>query len=166
MNMVCREITEKDIPASADIIRRAFKTVADEFSLTRENNPTHGAFIKDEKLFEDYRKDIKMFGLFEEEVQIGFAALESKDGEIFYLEKLAVLPEYRHKGGGRALMDFAVDYAREAGGKEISIGIIYENKRLSEWYRKYGFTETGTKIFPHLPFTVCFMKFDLNGLPC
>ena len=159
--MICREIKENEIPVSAEIIRRAFKTVADEFSLTRENNPAHGAFITDEKLFEEYRKGIKFFGLFEEEAQIGFAALEQKDNDIFYLEKLAVLPDFRHKGGGRALMDFTAGYARKMNGREISIGIIYENKRLLEWYSQYGFEETGTKIFPHLPFTVCFMKLDL-----
>lgn len=155
------EISEKEIAVSADIVRRAFKTVADEFYLTKDNAPTNGAFLKDGKLFDEYYKGIKMFGLYENDTQIGFVALERKESETFYLEKLAVLPEYRHKGYGNALVDFAVEYAGNIGAKTISIGIIYENKPLLEWYKKLGFIETGTKIFPHLPFTVCFMKLDL-----
>ena len=155
------EISENDIYASAEIIRNAFKTVADEFGLTMETAPTHGAFLKDEKLFGEYRKGIKMFGLFEEGTQIGFAAVEHNDKKTFYLEKLAVLPGYRHKGYGLALMDFAADYVKKAGGIAISIGIIYENKQLLEWYKKYGFKETGIKIFEHLPFTVCFMNLEV-----
>ncbi|MDR2532175.1 MAG: GNAT family N-acetyltransferase [Oscillospiraceae bacterium] len=155
------EITEKDIPMSADIIRRSFKTVADEFGITEENTPTHGTFLKDEKLQSDFEAGIKMFGLFEWEKQVGFIALEAKDSELYYLEKLAVLPEYRHKRGGRDLMKHAEDYAVKAGGKAISIGIIYENEVLLEWYKNLGYEETGTKIFPNFPFTVCYMKKEL-----
>jgi len=155
------EITKKNISSSANIIRSSFKTISDDFNLTIENNPTHGAFMKDEKLLEDYRKGIKMFGLFEDEIQIGFVELEHNDGVTFYLEKLAVLPEHRHKGGGKILMDYATKYVKESGGTAISIGIIYENKRLLNWYEAYGFIETEIKKFSHLPFTVCFMKLDV-----
>lgn len=156
-----KPITEKDITDSADIVRRSFKTVADEFHLTSKNAPTNGAFLEDGKLLGEYRKGIKMFGLFEGEAQIGFVAVEQKDKETFYLEKLAVLPEYRCKGYGKALMDYVMQYVKNTGGKFISIGIIYENKPLLKWYKKFGFVETGTKLFPHLPFTVCFMRLDV-----
>lgn len=156
-----KSITESDITDSADIVRRSFKTVADEFHLTRENAPTNGAFLEDGKLLDEYRRGIKMFGLFEGEAQIGFAAVEQKDRETFYLEKLAVLPEYRCKGYGKALTDCTIQYVKNTGGKFISIGIIYENKPLLEWYKKFGFVETGTNLFPHLPFTVCFMRLDV-----
>jgi ribosomal protein S18 acetylase RimI-like enzyme len=155
------ELTEKNLPASAEIIRQSFKTVADEFNLTKESVPTNGAFLEDEKLFEEYRRGVKMFGLFEGETQIGFVALERNDGETFFLEKLAVLPAHRHKGGGKILMDYAKRYVSDSGGKAISIGIINENKRLLEWYKAYGFAEMGIKKFPHLPFTVCFMKLEI-----
>ena len=32
---------------------------------------------------------------------------------------------------------------------------------LKNWYMSYGFRETGTKAFPHLPFTVCFMEKEI-----
>lgn len=153
-------ITENLIPSSADVIRCSFSTVAEEFNLTGENCPTNGAFLNDDKLFEEYKRGIKMFGVFENETQIGFMALEQNDST-FFIEKLAVLPEYRHNGCGKALLDFAADYVCKAGGNIISIGVIYENKQLLKWYEDYGFVITEVKKIPMLPFTVCLMKLDL-----
>ncbi|MDR2558836.1 MAG: GNAT family N-acetyltransferase [Oscillospiraceae bacterium] len=157
-----REITPEEIPQSAEIIRQSFKTVADEFGITEENTPTHGTFMKDEKLQSDFNAGIKMFGLFEWEKQVGFVAAETRDGENYYVEKLAVLPDYRHRRGGKDLMKAAEEYIRNAGGKLVSIGIIYENKMLLEWYKMLGYEETGTKNFPNFPFTVCFMKKEIQ----
>lgn len=158
-----KEIGEQGINASVDVIRESFSTVADEFGLTKENSPSNGAFLDYGRLFDDYKRGIKMFGLFKNEKQIGFVALEKKDNSLFYLEKLSVLPEHRHKGYGRMLMDFAKGFVAEHGGSEISIGIIYENKRLLSWYESYGFMITGTKQFDHLSFVVCFMKLDIQN---
>ena len=132
MSFRIAEITENGIPISAEIIRQSFKTVADEFSLTKENAPTNGAFLENAKLLDEYHKGIKMFGLFSMEKQVGFVALDQNDGVTFYLEKLAVLPGHRHNSGGKLLIDHAKEYVKKAGGKTISIGIIYENKRLLE----------------------------------
>ena len=74
------------------------------------------------------------------------------------MERLAVLPSYRHRGIGRALMDFAFEAVKKHGGKKVSIGIINENRVLKNWYMEYGFVETGTRVFRHLPFEVCFME--------
>ncbi|MCL2696771.1 MAG: GNAT family N-acetyltransferase [Oscillospiraceae bacterium] len=153
-----KEITRDEVPASAEIIRQSFRTVADEFGINEENTPTHGTFLKDEKLLENFDRGIKMFGLFEWEKQVGFVAVETRDGENYYVEKLAVLPGYRHRRGGKDLMKAAEEYIRNEGGKLISIGIIYENKVLLEWYTNLGYEEAGTKNFPNFPFTVCFMK--------
>lgn len=78
--------------------------------------------------------------------------------DTFYIERLAVLPDYRHKRIGRRLMDYAFEKIKSYNGKTVSIGIIDENTVLKEWYKKYGFEETGIKKFDHLPFTVCFLQ--------
>ncbi len=159
--MRIRSLTEKDIATSAEIVIQSFKTVADEFGLTEENAPTNGAFLKDENILEELRKGVKMFGVFKGACQVGFMALEAKDDKTYYLEKLAVLPKYRHMGFGKALVEYAAQFVKEAGGRVISIGIIYENKPLWAWYKELGYVETGTKKFDHLPFAVCFMKLEI-----
>jgi ribosomal protein S18 acetylase RimI-like enzyme len=94
----------------------------------------------------------------------GFIAIEKSEKEegIFYIEKLGVVPRYRHKGYGKKLMGFAAKRVRKLGGKKISIGIIDSNKKLKEWYKQLGFSINGTKNFDHLPFKVCFMEKNLR----
>ena len=38
----------------------------------------------------------------------------------------------------------------------------YDSEILKKYYTQNGFEVTETKQFPHLPFTVCFMKCDLK----
>ena len=94
-----REISsEKELKNSVTIIAVSFRTVAVEFNLNKENCPTHPSLVTLKQLNEMKRKGLKLFGLFEDDAQIGFAAVEKKKHKVFNLEKLAVLPEYRHKG--------------------------------------------------------------------
>ncbi len=140
------------------VIRAAFITVADEFKLTKENAPTNPAFLGTDALEKIRDNGAAMFGAYKDESCIGFvAALKANEGT-FYMERLAVLPEFRHGGIGRRLMDTVFEYVTDNGGKKISIGIINENTKLKNWYLQYGFVETGLKRFAHLPFEVCFME--------
>jgi GNAT superfamily N-acetyltransferase len=157
--MVIRSILKNnELENSAGVIQASFLTVAREFDLTPENAPTNAAFIKYADLLKMRDRDIAMFGLFEDESQIGFVAIERAEEGLFYLEKLAVLPDYRHRGYGRAIVDFVVEYVQRAGGSKISIGIIDHHDVLKKWYQSCGFVITGTKSFGHLPFKVCFMS--------
>jgi len=152
--------TDGQLLECTKIIRESFQTVADEFHLTPENAPTNPAFIRFEDVKVFISKGVVLHGLYQDLKMIGCIAIEkSKDNNCtYYIERLAVLPSYRHKGYGKRLMDFASNKIVEIGGKEISIGIIDENSKLKKWYFDYGFMETGKKAFSHLPFTVCFMK--------
>lgn len=140
------------------VIRSSFRTVADEFGLTRENAPTNAAFIELDALAVLQQKGAQMYGGFCDGRLVGFVAVRKAKDDLYYMEKLAVLPDFRHRGYGRQLVDFAVKAVREAGGRRISIGIINENTVLKEWYKCIGFIETETRQFPHLPFTVCHME--------
>ena len=157
-----RELTDmKDFEVCAAVIRDSFTTVADQFNLTRENAPSNPAFITIESLISAREKGIRFFGLFDEQQLIGCIAIEQAMDGVFYLERLAVLPDFRHKGHGSEILRFACEHIREAGGRYISIGIINEHSMLKKWYLYHGFYETGLKEFDHLPFTVCFMEKEL-----
>jgi ribosomal protein S18 acetylase RimI-like enzyme len=158
IKMIKEIVTQSELITSVDILRKSFGTVAEEFNLTKENCPTNAAFITIDKLKELKGKGIVFFGLFLQKRQIGFVALEKAGTDLFYLEKLAVLPEYRHNGYGEKLMDFCFDYAKNHNLKRISIAIIDEHSILKRWYIKYGFNISRIKKFDHLPFTVCFME--------
>lgn len=153
-----RRIRYEELDACADVIRRSFGTVAEEFGLTAKNCPTNGAFLKIERLVSEMNQGVCLYGLYCTGTLIGFMELKEKDEGAFTLEKLAVLPEYRHNGGGGRLLAYACGEVEKMGGNRIKIGIIEENTRLKAWYLKYGFIHTGTACFAHLPFTVGFME--------
>ena len=158
-----RKVDECELEKCAEVIRRGFKTVADEFGLTEEKVPTNGAFIKTERLISERAKGLIQCGLQEGDDIVGFVQLEKASEETYYLEKLAVIPEQRHAGYGKELMDYARETVRALGGKRIGITIIEENERLKNWYIKNGYTHTGTKKYEHLPFTVGFMELNVDG---
>ena len=160
-----RGITDPaEFAGSVRVIRNSFKTVADEFGLTRENAPTHPAFFTLGRLKLMVSRGAMSFGLFIGDKQIGFIAVEPAQDGVFYIERLAVLPAYRHDGYGAKLTSFAIDYIRQHKGKKVALGMINEQTDLREWYKKLGFKEVRTQKFPQLPFTVCFMERDVRPL--
>lgn len=160
--MIKEITTQNELEQSVRVLKESFGPVAREFNLTEENCPTNTAFITLKKLKDLKTKGIRMFGMFLSGKQIGFVALEKASETLYYVEKLAVVPGFRHQGNGKMLMNFVCDYVKKIKGKKISIGIINEHTVLKNWYTGYGFLETGTKQFKHLPFTVCFMEKEIN----
>jgi ribosomal protein S18 acetylase RimI-like enzyme len=152
--------SQYDFKNSVKVIRKSFKTVAVEFGLNERNCPTHPSFITLDKLL-DLKSKAKLFGLFLNSTQIGFVAIEKADDKVYYLDKLAVLPEFRHRGYGRRLVGFVSSFVKNHDGQKVSLGMINESEVLKDWYQQLGFKETETKTFEHLPFTVCFMEKSL-----
>jgi len=145
------------------VIQVSFLTVAKELNLTKENTPTNPAFITIEKLLESIEKNVDFFIACENNKICGCVGIQQgKEKDEYYIERLAVLPEYRHKQYGKKLLDKAIEEIKKKKGKYISIGIIDENTQLKNWYLDYGFIEKGSRHFDHLPFTVCFMGIDLK----
>jgi|AGTN01.2.fsa_nt_gi Predicted acetyltransferase len=158
MDIIIRPVNADELERCAQVIREAFGTVAEDFGLTMENCPTNGAFIQAERLVADLQKGNLMFGLFAANEMIGFIQLErGREGAVI-LEKLAVLPAYRHRGCGKMLLDDARAKAKELGADRLLAAIIEENAVLRQWYLDNGFIHTGTKVFAHLPFTVGFLE--------
>ena len=153
--------TEQELTVSVNVIRESFATVAEQFRLTKENASTNPAFIEMRHLQKMQEKGIAMLGVFCETKQIGFVAIERNEPTGFYMERLAVLPEYRHKGYGRQIVEFVMEYVADQGGKTVLIGVIGNHEILKSWYRELGFIEINTKRFAHIPFPVCYMRKEL-----
>ncbi len=144
-----------------EIIRNSFITVAEEFALTENNCPSHTAFITINKLEKQFNEGRPMFLFYQEDVPVGYFSLIKCNDEVWELNNLAVLPEYRRLRYGKAMVDYAVETVENYGGNKISIGIIEENTTLKNWYLKLGFNHISTRKFEHLPFTVGFMELNL-----
>jgi hypothetical protein len=74
-----REVTAESLEKNAGIIRKAFGTVAAELGLTVENCPAYPAFTTAERLGELRLRGAVFFGLFLDEVQAGFVAVEKEN---------------------------------------------------------------------------------------
>lgn len=159
--MTIAPISESELPLCSDVIRNSFATVANDLNLTQQNCPTHTSFITLDNLQYHVRCGYNMFGLYNNDTLIGYASLEKKSARGYELHNLCVLPENRHSGGGKMLIEFCKNYAIQNGADSVTLSMINESEILKNYYMQNGFTVTGTKRFPHLPFTVCFMKCDL-----
>ena len=152
----------KEAEELAAVIRASFITVAEDFEITPENAPTNPAFLqKDDLLKSAENKGVNYYGYYEYGKLIGCYALEKALQGTYYLERLAVVPEERHRGIGMKLVMDSFQRVKERGGVKVSVAIIDEHQVLKDWYKSIGFKETGRKTFSHLPFNVCFLEYNL-----
>ncbi|MBO5360067.1 MAG: GNAT family N-acetyltransferase [Clostridia bacterium] len=159
--MIIQVENKEQLNICLEIIRSSFITVAKEFDLTENNCPSHTAFMTIDKLEKQFDDNRPMFLFYQDAVPVGYFSLAKCNSDEWELNNLAVFPEYRHLGIGKAMVDYAVTMVKNYGGNKISIGIIEENTRLKEWYLKLGFKHISTRKFEHLPFTVGFMELEV-----
>lgn len=158
-----REVQREEIPACVQVIRRSHQTVADEFGFTPENAPRYVAFATDEnRLLWQMEAQHRLMFLDEEDgVICGYYSLLMREGGECELGSLSVLPEYRHRGIGTALLKHSMDMARKQGCSILQLSIVEENTVLRKWYERNGAVHTGTEKFDFFPFTCGYMKVSL-----
>jgi ribosomal protein S18 acetylase RimI-like enzyme len=159
-NKIHKISMQDDFVVLAKLLNKAFGTVAKEFGLTKKNASTNSAFIKSDELKAQLTENREFYLYRDKDKIVGFVAIEKSlnEQDTFYIEKLAVTPNYRHRGIGRILIDFASKRITELGGKRISIALINSNIVLKNWYLQQGYVECSIKKYEHLPFEVCFME--------
>lgn len=160
---IIKEIEEKDIDACVNVIRTSFQTVADEFGFTNENAPRFTAFATDSnrirwQLLGEQRP---MYAYFDEDSIVGYYSLALQDNNECELNNLCVLPSYRHRGIGEALLLDAFERAKELGCTTLNIGIVEENRVLRKWYENFEFIHLGCRKYDFFPFTCGYMKKNL-----
>ena len=161
-----RKMAAGEIPECAEVIRKAFRTVADEFGFTEENAPRFTAFATDEgRLAYHFLVEKRPMYVFEHRGKImGYYSLGLSEDGSAELNNLAVLPEFRHNGIGAKLLEDCFTKARMFGKSRLKIGIVEENKVLRSWYEKYGFVHVGTQKFDFFPFTCGYMEKRLENV--
>ena len=147
VNGVIKEITNYDeLKESLEIIIKTYKDRDEKMNLSNENNHRHSNMTYEE-LKERFDNGIKMYGYYNEEKLIAYLSLEEKEDEI-KIRDIVVLPEYQNKGIGRILLDWAKEQTIKNKKSKLILRFIYDNKKLKEWYEKYGFSVTEILEFP------------------
>jgi len=152
---------KEDAKKIAPIVSEANKDVAELFNITFENAPKHPSFYTPEWVLADFKRGEQYFLFIEGGVAKGCVAFEKPDSETAYLNRLSVLPGFRHNGIGTELVKFICNYSEAKKVKRVSIGIIAEHEVLKNWYLALGFIEGEMKKFEHLPFDVRFMRYEI-----
>ena len=154
--MTIRPLTSEHLPQYAEVIRRSFSTVAHDFGLEDCSGFTSNR--TDEGFAKKLKKGYHPFGAFIGDKIIGFVSIVDRGQGAYELEKLSILPEYRHFGYGKQLISFCKVQAKELGARKIIIEIMDNDQRLKDWYLDCGFVYTGAKQHEHIPFTVGYME--------
>ncbi len=152
-----RACTRKDIGILAGTIRGAFRDVAERFVLNEQNCPKHPSNCRADWVERDMDRGVIYYVLESGGLVAGSVALEFVRPGLCNLERLAVMPDQRKRGFGRALVNHVFAEAGKLGCDTVRIGIIADQTELKDWYRRFGFVETETRDFAHLPFRVTFM---------
>lgn len=127
-----REASLSDLKVLVQIIRESFADVALRFGLNKANCPRHPSNCTPEWIESALEKGITYFLMVKNGAPCGCVAIEHANRKICYLERLAVLPEYRKCGCGRALVDYALSRAWRDGAQRVEIGIISDDLALKE----------------------------------
>ena len=162
MNPKIRTCEKEDIAVLVETIRRSFRDVAERFGLTQENTPRHPSNSREDWIQKDMERGVTYFVIEDGDLVSGCVALEVANPEVCYLERLAVLPDQRQQGFGRALVRHVLSKAKHLGAHRVDIGIIAEQTELKNWYQGIGFVEGQSKEFSHLPFRVTFMSYEVG----
>lgn len=160
-NYNIRKLEKEDIEIALEVIKISFEGIAEEYNLTIENCKSSGAFIKREMLMSDRARGKIMYGLFIKETMIGFFQLWERSNKEFILEHISVMPEYRHLGYGKKMLDFSTKEVKKFGGNKITLGFIEHNEKLKLWYLANGFTYKGKKKFKGYPVSIGFMEITI-----
>jgi len=123
------------------ILNKAFMAFAEEFNFTKEHAPGHLAFINPEGVEIWLNRGLKMYGYKIEDKVVGCAGYSYYKDQIYLIERLGTLPEYRKLGVGKKLMKFIESKINNIGGKIIEIHVTDKNTVLREWYKKQGYAE-------------------------
>lgn len=140
-----------------EIVNNSFRTVALMYGYTKELVPTFPAFIHSDVIQKQLDNGLIIYGYIQDENIVGCAGYKYFKDDIYKIERLAVIPKYRHLGIGKQLVEYVEQQIGECKGKIAEIEIVDNNTRLREWYKMLGFEEIRIDIYEHLPFKVCVM---------
>ena len=128
--MRTRFAEEKDLPAMAEIERRCFHTPWSEESLRDDltGNPL-SVYMVLEAESGDVAGYMSLWRILDEG----------------HINNVAVLPEYRRRGGASEMLEFMLKYSEKNGISSHTLEVRVSNEGAIGLYRKFGFKEAGVR---------------------
>jgi GNAT superfamily N-acetyltransferase len=154
------EATPEQAALHARMIRRAFRPQAAILGVNKVDHPYQAAFhtaaLTRRRMGEGAHVVIAWLG----EQPVGTVTYvrgrhHPDDG---WIERLAVLPEFRGRRYGEALMAHAEQRLRKLGAQTLRLAIVKPFSKLQAFYEGQGYAAAETRQFPGVPFAVLFME--------
>jgi len=149
LNHKSYEKVEKQRP-SGITFRKAVN--ADATEITRQNMIYFGDDLEEENEDsedssillpeEEEKRGMTIYIAEKEEKVIGKVNLQMSDSGTGGIYGLGVLPEFRGKGFGRAILTFGVEKQKDANATEVMLQVAAENGTALNLYKSCGFQET------------------------
>ncbi|HZO58058.1 MAG TPA: GNAT family N-acetyltransferase [Solirubrobacterales bacterium] len=139
--MTVRKATSDDAPAAA----RLLATVAEEGTIAAEPP------VDVEARAEKFRQAIESGGpaavliLEEEGRMVGHAGVQELETPGVFTFGMAVHPDARGRGGGRALLRAILEHARACGAHKVELEVWPDNARAIALYASSGFEVEGLR---------------------
>lgn len=144
----------------AGIIRESFRSQAEMLGLTVEKHSGYAAFETSQRVERRIKSGEHVVLGYVGEKPVGTItfSVESEQPVNGWIERLAVLPEFRGNGYGRELMGYAEEWLRKAGVVCVELAIVKQFKSLQEFYKQLGYNPTETVKYEFLPFEILHME--------
>ena len=148
-----------------NILNKAFMTVAKDFNFTKETVERFPAFMKSDVIENQFKNGLKMYGYNINDKIVSCGGYSFYKDQIYIIERLGTLPEYRHNGIGKKVMEFIENKIKENSGKIVEIHVVDINEILVNWYKDMNYKHIRTdKLYDgerKLPFNSCVMNKEL-----
>ncbi|MBE6775380.1 MAG: GNAT family N-acetyltransferase [Ruminococcaceae bacterium] len=151
-NTVVRKATINDISAVAVIYREQFREMSKLIPDFIKEGDQRVDFI--EKTISEEDSDILVYE--HNGVVIGFILLQAKirpdfdfiiPGKYCYIMDIIVTESHRGKGFGTALMNSAMEWAKEHGCSFINLDVLVKNEGAIALYEKLGFVPKAQEMY-------------------
>ena len=148
IEIVIRDWTKNDFPIVKYILLTTWKETY-SFIRSKDILSHFENYYNDERLIEmiddPFTKGILAIA---DTVPVGWMKLfENSIEKKFFVSSLYVLPKYQGMGIGKKLLAKAYSIAKEKTYNKVWLGVMKQNEKSLEWYKKIGFVFTEEEPF-------------------
>lgn len=145
-NISISPATPDDLPAIKTLLDSAYRGKDSKKGWTTEAHLIAGDERTTlEELEELIQKEGTVFLVYRYNNTIAACVNLQKTGERIYLGMLSVSPQLQGKGIGKEMLMAAEEYAKQVKGISIYMTVISVRYELIEWYKRFGYTDTGER---------------------
>lgn len=142
-NFKIKQLEKENVKSFVRIIRESFQIKHLVSSIYRGKGVEQ--FIKNEldNIFSPYRYFVAYNG----SQIVGCAEFKIMAGsDIFFLNMIASEKEFKGRGIGKAILNFATDFYACLGYKKLQLDVYQDNNVALDWYSKMGFKRLNYKL--------------------